>query len=192
VIVVITSWVLVLLSAFGITYSVETRSDVRLTEFELDRMQLEAVARSGLIFSRALLTRTRNSEWDSPTAGWGNNPQLGQIQCGNGFFAIGLPPDENEAGIWQPGIVDNGRRIPPPLFDEETLSRLPGLSPDGVHIILEALTALGPAALPPIATLPGLDPASQQAAMRYLTRYGSSVNINTTSQEIMVAVGLPE
>ncbi len=191
-IVVITSWVLVLLSVFGITYSVETRSDVRLTEFELDRIRLEAVARSGLTFSKVLLTQTRTSEWDSPTAGWGNNPQLGQIQCGDGFFAVGSPPDENETGIWQPGIVDQSRRIPPALFDEETLNRLPGLSPEGVHIILEALTALGPEALPPLDTLPGLDPASQQAARRYLTRYGSSVNINTTSLVILIAVGLPE
>ncbi len=72
-----------------------------------------------------------------------------------------------------------------------TLATLPGMTSYGAMVILQARETAGGNRLPPFELLADLDDASRDSALRFLSRYGNAVNVNTASPEVLVAVGLP-
>ena len=93
---------------------------------------------------------------------------------------------------WVPGIRDEAGRLPVALLDSITLATLPGMTKHGVKVILNAKRAAGLHRMPPFNLLTDLDGSSLESADQYITRYGSTVNVNSASVEVLVALGLPE
>lgn len=191
--VIVVSWILVLLSVFGVTYSHEVRGEAELVELGVERQQLRAWSRSGVQLALAELDRvTRDpdshGDWVAET-----KPRLaGTHQLGDGRFAVGEMAEVGGTGIWLPGLMDESGRLPAALADSTALARLPGMTPGGVHRLLRARRRSGAGRFPPIELISGLDEGSRRSAEQYLTRFGEAVNVNTAPLAVLVAAGLTE
>lgn len=191
--VIVVSWILVLLSVFGVTYSHEVRGEAELVQLEVERQQLRAWSRSGVQLALAELDRVSRDpdsggNWTAETKA----RLAGTHQLGEGRFAVGEVTMAGGSEIWLPGLTDESGRLPAALADSTALSRLPGMTPRGVHRLLTARRSSGAGRFPPIELIGGLDEGSRSSAERYLTRFGEAVNVNTASLAVLVAAGLPE
>lgn len=189
--VLVVSWILILLSIFGLTYSREVRGESQLVQLEVERQQLRAWARSGVELALAVLERTESVGCASLGVPGPANPFAHPLACGAGRFAVGRSLDLDGREIWQAGITDEAGRLPIAVADSIGLVSLPGMTPAGASLILAARATAGESRLPPWSVLPDLDSGSRDCAERYLTHHGQAVNINSASQEVLVAVGLP-
>lgn len=189
--VVIVSWILILLSLFGVTYAHDVRSESQLVRLELERQQLRAWARSGVELARVKLESTADDAVFLLSAADPENPLLRPAACGQGWFAVGQDLQDGSGRDWSPGIADELGRIPVSLADSTTLALLPGMTRAGIDAIGRARAAAAGNRLPPLDLLPGMDPSSRVSARRYLTRYGEGVNLNAASDEVLTALGLP-
>lgn len=190
--VVIVSWILVLLAVFGVTYAHDVRSESELIQLELERQQLRAWARSGVELARSRIEKVTRDNSGSLGSFGPDNPFAFPLACGRGWFAVGSSRAGSESNVWAPGIADETGRLPMAVVDSIALSLLPGMSESGIDVILKAKEQAGSNRLPPFELWPDLDQSSVASAGLFLSRYGKSVNINTASREVMIAVGLPE
>ncbi len=189
--VVVASWVLLLLAAFGVSYAHDVIGEARLVQLECERHQLRAWARSGIELTRATLEATPAGECADLGRDNLQNPLAVPLTCGAGQFAIGHPRPTAGSDQWLPGLGDEASRLPVSLADSLSLATLPGMTPHGIKVLLQAKTTADGRRLPPFAMLADLDDQSRESAGRFLSRYGSAVNINTASREVLLAVGLP-
>lgn len=189
--VVVVTWILVLMAAFGLNHTRDVLNESRSVELEIARHQLLAWAWSGVELAMATLEQTPPVE-TADLDGWGpDNPLAGMKECGHGRFAVGEIVSFDGVEQWRPGIRDEAARLPLAVADSIALSLIPGLSKRGVETILQSREIAGEHRPPPFAML-DLDETSLTAAQRYLSRYGDAVNVNSASAEILEAVGLPE
>ena len=188
--VVVVSWVLALLAVFGLNYAHDVVAESRVVRLELERHQLRAWARSGVELARVTLENALPEE-SSVLSSVGPANIFGQpLPCGEGMFSVGEPIPGRGGEIWVPGIGDEAARLPVALADSITLAALPGMTPHGAQVLLQAIATAGDNRLPSFALLEFLDDASRACAHRYLSRYGDAVNVNTASPEVLRAVGL--
>ena len=193
--VVVVSWILTLLAVFGLTYSYEVRNESHLVQMEVERHQLRAWAHSGVELALAELDKPKRKDDVGGGPADSENVRLlfaGPRACGQGRCAVGETVTMAGGEIWLPGIVDEAGRLPVALADSTALAFLPGMTPAGARIILKARTDARANRMPPFGLLGGLDELSRDCASSYLSRYGKSVNINSASLEVLVAVGVPE
>ncbi len=189
--VVVVSWILVLLAVFGVNYSHDMIGEAKSIELEVERHQLRAWAWSGVELARVTLESTPLIDCAALSFNGPENLFAFPLVLGQGNFAVGEARVVNGTESWLAGIADEAARLPVTLADSTALATLPGMTPYGIVVILEAREAAGVNRLPPFATLAGLDESSSEAAGRYLSRYGFAVNMNTASAEVLEAVGLP-
>lgn len=189
--VVVASWVLVLLAAFGVNYAHDVIGEARLVQLEYERHQLRAWARSGIELARLTLEATPRTE--HPGLGYADpaNPLAFPLACGVGHFAVGQPLPADDTGHWRPGLGDEGSRLPVALMDSISLGFLPGMTAHGIKTLMQAQATADGTRLPPFALLADLDDPSRECADQFLSRYGASVNINTASHDVLLALGLP-
>ena len=189
--VVVVSWVLVLLAAFGMNYAHDVIGEARLIQVEIDRHQLRAWARSGVELAGVTLEHTPRV--DCAALGYSSPDNLFSfpLACGQGRFAVGKAYAFDDQGSWRPGIEDEAGRLPVAIADSTTLAALPGMTPHGIEAILQAKETAGAQRLPPFNMLPHIDEASRDSAEHYLSRYGNAVNVNSASREVLLAVGVP-
>lgn len=190
--VVIVSWVLILLSLFGVTYAHDVRGESQLVRLELERQQLRAWARSGVELARVKLERFEDDAVFLLSAADPENPLLLPSACGQGWFAVGQDLPGASGQDWSPGIADELGRIPVALADSTTLALLPGMTRAGIAAIGQARAHAEGNRLPPLDLLAGMDPSSRSCVRQYLTRYGDGVNLNAAPAEVLTALGLPE
>ncbi|MCK9995632.1 MAG: hypothetical protein KAH56_05040 [Candidatus Krumholzibacteria bacterium] len=189
--VVVVSWVLVLLAVFGVNYSHDVIAESRLIQLEVQQHQLRAWATSGVELARVTLGNTPRIE--CATLGYSGPENLFAfpLACGQGRFAVGGAYAVDDQEHWLPGIGDEAGRLPMALVDSTALAVLPGMTSYGRAVLLDAKEAAGSNRLPPFELIVDLDEASRECANRFLSRYGNAVNLNTASEEVMFAVGLP-
>jgi hypothetical protein len=190
--VIIVSWILILLSLFGVTYAHDIRGESQLVRLSAERQQLQAWARSGVAMARARLEVTPGKALYLLGAVDPENPFLEPLACGRGWFAVGHDPSGTGSGEWSPGLADEQGRIPVALADSTTLALLPGMTREGINAVLAAREKAGRTRVPPFAQLPGMDASSLASCSRYLSRYGEAVNLNAATAEVLVALGLTE
>jgi len=189
--VVVVSWLLILLAVFGVNYSRDAIGESRAVRLEVERHQLRAWARSGVELARVTLERTPLVECAALARPGPDNPLTVTQACGGGQFALGEVREYGGCGYWQRGLGDEGARLPVALADSITLALLPGMTPLGVEILLQAVETAGEHRLAPFELL-HLDEPSLECARRFLSRYGDAVNINSAPPEVLCAIGLPE
>jgi hypothetical protein len=188
--VVIVSWILILLSLFGVTYAHDVRGESQLVRLEIERLQLRAWARSGFELARTKLEVTEDKALYLLSATDPENPFLAPLACGRGWTAVGNSPGGGRKGDWSPGLADELSRIPVAIADSTTLALLPGMSREGIEAVLKARATSDGKRVPPFAQLPGMDEQSLASCQRYLSRYGEAVNLNSASAEVLIALGL--
>jgi len=188
--VVVVSWILTLLAVFSLAFGREVRTDVRLSHQQAEAAVSRSLALSGVDVARELIRRSSANEWDAPSEGWDQNPELREIPLGPGSVSLGYPSPDGTRTVF--GIRDEERRIPWVALTDEILARIPGLSPDERRII-SARSESGPAPTPrELLALPELSAAGALSLGRYVTAEPSkTVNINTASLEILRALGIP-
>ncbi len=189
--VVVVSWILVLLAVFGVNYSHDVIGESRLIRLEVEHHQLRAWARSGVELARITLENTTRVDCAALGYSGPDNLFAFPLTCGQGRFAVGESFAVGGEVHWMPGIRDEAGRLPMALVDSTALAILPGMSFNGINVILQAKEAAGVNRLPPFELLADLDDASGECAKRFLSRYGNAVNVNTASPEVLLAVGLP-
>lgn len=190
--VVVTSWVLIVLAIFGLVYMQEVRVESRLLDLEQDKIQVAAYAGSGIEYVKALLEN--NPQIDCVKVSGVNSGQSNAepVPVANGFFAIGVPVFEAGEQRWISGFVDEGSKIPLGQATLATLAKLPGMTERGINTILQVQSDSPNEGIPAFDLIAGLDETSLASAKRYLSLYAESVNINSASFEVLVALGLPE
>lgn len=189
--VVVVSWILVLLAVFGLNYSHDMISEAGSVELEVERHQLRAWARSGVELARITLEGTPSIDCATLGLPGPENLFAFPMVCGQGNFSVGEAHAIDGKESWLPGISDEAARLPVSLADSTSLATLPGMTPSGAACILDARNSAGGNRLPPFDALAGLDASSREAAGRYLSRYGTAVNLNTAPAEVLISVGLP-
>lgn len=189
--VVVVSWILVLMAIFGINYSHDMIGEAKTVALEVERHQLRAWAWSGVELARVAVEMTPGIDCAVLGHADADNILALPLACGQGNFGIGVASRTNGQESWIPGLQDESSRLPMALADSTSLASLPGVTPYGAVVLLEAKAAAGANRLPPFETLPNLDPSTLEAAKRSLSRYGDKVNLNTASAEVLEAVGLP-
>ncbi|MBU8869873.1 MAG: hypothetical protein KOO60_03250 [Gemmatimonadales bacterium] len=190
--VVVVSWILTLLAVFGLTYSHEARNESQLVQLEVERHQLRAWAQSGVELVLAELDRPQVVDGEPLEPVTSRLLFSEPRSCGRGSFAVGEAVLVGGTEIWLPGIVDEAGRLPIALADSISLATLPGMTAAGVKVILRAKAAAARDLMPPVGLLADLDYLSRDCALRYLSRYGNSVNVNSASFDVLFAVGLPQ
>ena len=189
--VVVVSWILVLLAAFGMNYSRDVLGESRSVRLEVQRHQLRAWARSGVELARVALVNTPSIDCAALGHTGPDNMFAFPLSCGQGNFAVGEATTIYGENHWLPGIGDEAGKLPVALADSIALSILPGMTPHGIAVRLEPRKTAGSRPLPPFELLADLDESSRESARRYVSRYGNAVNVNTASEEVLLAVGLP-
>lgn len=189
--VVVVSWILVLMAVFGVNYSHDMIGEARSVALEVERHQLRAWAWSGVEVARAALEVTPAIDCTVMGHADADNLFAFPMACGKGNFSVGEAATIDGRELWMPGVRDESSRLPLALADSTSLMSLPGMTPYGVAVILDAVAAAGSNRLPPFEVLPDLDSSTREAALRFLSRYGETVNLNTAPAEVLVAVGLP-
>ena len=190
--VVVVSWVLVLMAVFGLNYSRDVIGESRLIDLEIQRHQLRAWARSGVELARTTLENTPRIDCAILGRSGPDNLFAFSMDCGQGHFAVGEAHEFEGREHWLPGVGDEAGRLPVALADSTTLAMLPGMTPHGIQVILDARETAGVHRLPPFELMAYLDDASLESARLYLSRYGDAANVNTASADVLLAVGLPE
>ena len=189
--VVVVSWILVLLAVFGVNYSHDVIAESRLIQLEVEQHQLRAWATSGVELARVTLRDTPRIECATLGFSGPENIFAFPLTCRQGRFAVGEAIAIDNQEHWLPGVGDEAGKLPMALVDSTALATLPGMTSYGRAVLLDAREAAGTNRLPPFELLADLDEASCESANRFLSRYGNAVNVNTASEEVLVAVGLP-
>ena len=189
--VVVVSWILVMLAVFGVNYSRDVIGESQSIQLEIQRHQLRAWARSGVELARVALVNT--PPIDCAVLGHTSPDNLFAfpLSCGQGRISVGGATTVDGEDHWLPGIGDEAGKLPVALADSIALSTLPGMTPYGAAVLLEARETAGSRPLPPFELLAELDESSRESARRYVSRYGNAVNVNTATEEVLLAVGLP-
>ncbi len=189
--VVVVSWILVMLAAFGVNYARDVIGESQSIQLEIQRHQLRAWARSGVELAKVALANTPPIDCAALGHTGPENMLAFPLSCGQGRFAVGEATTFDGETHWLPGIGDEAGKLPVALADSIALSTLPGMTPYGVAVLLEARETAGSQPLPPFELLADLDESSRESTRRYLSRYGNAVNVNTATEEVLLAVGLP-
>lgn len=188
--VVVVSWILVLLAVFGFNQTRDVIAESRAVDRGIERHRVRACARSGVEFARQVLENTPPEARRRLTRSDAENPLAGIHACGSGRFVVGVHRFDGWAETWTCGLQDEGARLPVTIADAAGLARLRGLSDSATNAILDAVETAGANRMAPLEAL-GLDGPSLASATMYLSRYGTTVNVNTASKEVLRAVGVP-
>lgn len=189
--VLVASWIMVMLAAFGLAYARDVIGESRSVGLEVDRHQLRALARSGIELTRVTLATVPPTQRARLSRAGADNPLAGPHDCGPGRFAVGQTLELDALACWAPGVGDEASRLPVAIADSASLSLLPGMTAAGCEVIGRARRQAAELRLPPFEALP-LDEASLACARRYLSRHASAVNVNTAPAAVLRAVGLPD
>lgn len=201
----VASWVLILLTVFAVSFGHQAAGSVHQTQWDAQRQDLAALARSGVAFSQGYL-----EQWivddvpdllapeapiqTSPTdvdLSWRDDPRLRAVRVGHGNVSIGYVREGVNGVRTVHGFQDENSRVPVSLLDARAAQRLSGLSPEAVQA-LAALRA-DPDRFRNVAAQdwPGLDERSREALGRLVTVFAERVNVNTAPVEVLIALGVP-
>ncbi len=191
-VVVVFSWFLILLSTLCLSLHQQARLDARLAQHETSGVETRALAYSGIEIAKSLLQRTGYNSWDAAIEGWDRNMNLRSVPLKTGNISIGYADSSAEGQHSVYGIVDEERLISLDALTPEFLARTPGITSTGLAAATTALAA-GRTHNPPIFVLPAeVDAQTRRGLARVVSAFAvGGVNLNTTSPEVLVALGVP-
>lgn len=184
--VVVVSWILALLAVFGVHQTRDVLLETRAVERGVEEMRARACARSGVEFVRLVLANTPPTARALLLRPGAEDPFRGTWETGVGRFEIVPAAGDVAHGR----LEDEGARLPVANVDATALTRIAGLEDDDARRILDASNFAAPAPMVPFDVLGLREPARVRAATS-LSRFTTSVNVNTASEEVLCAVGVP-
>ena len=132
-VLVLVLWCVVILSILVLNLAFLTKTHVRITANYADTNALHNIAFAGVEFAVATI-RGDTGPVDDFSDGWADGKALRDIPVGDGFFSL---VRDGDSGAPEYGIEDEASKLNLCTATEETLMRLPGMTPELAQALLD-------------------------------------------------------
>ena len=188
--VVLVTWILVLMALFGVHQTRDVTVEARAVARGIEEQRVRASARSGIELARHVLANTSAAARPLLTRPEPGDPLAGVHRCGDARFAVGVLRDDAWFATWRDGLADEGARLPVANADVTALTSLPGFEDVDAETVLDAVASAAPARVAPWSAL-DLRAVARARAETTLSRFATSVNVNTAPEMVLRAAGVP-
>ncbi len=219
-ILIISLWILTILSLMAMTISFYAMLQMKVVRLHVSQVQERYLAQAGFSWAMYILATTDDGKYETLNQKWAVNPgSFKEKKLGDGFFSVAYGQKDSKLGqITTFGILDEERKININTAPKEILMRLPNATEEIVAAVMdwrdansaaeregaekdyyERLDIPYPAKDAPLEALEELllvkdfTRALLNQWKDLLTIYGSGkVNINTASEEVLKVLGFDD